>query len=167
MLAFIFGLFLTALVSIIFRVPYVPSKKRVIQKMLKLAQLKPGEKIYDLGCGDGRLLFTAEKIYQTKGVGYEIAPLVYLSAYLRKITTGSKSQIHFQNFLKTNLKDAQTIFCYLTPSALKKLAPKLKKECRPGTRIFSNTFSIAGLKPVKTFSKDPQTKMPTIHLYQI
>lgn len=167
MLLFSFGLFLTGLINFISRVPYVPSRKSAIQKMLKLAQLKPGQTIYDLGCGDGRLLFTAEKHYRTQGIGFEIAPLVYLSGLLRKFITRSKSQIRFQNFFHVNLKNAHTIFCYLTPYALKKLVPKLKKECPKGTRIFSNTFSIEGLKPQKVFARDQKTKTPKIFLYQL
>lgn len=157
----------TVLAHIFFRVPYVPSRKRVVKKMIEAANLKPKETVYDLGCGDGRLLIEAEKKAKIRGTGFEIAPLVYLLALAKKLLTKSKFSLRFQNFFTVNLKRADVIFCYLLPGALSKLALKIKKECRKDTRIISHTFHIPGLKPVKIIKKNLRTKTPTIYLYKI
>ncbi len=101
----------TALVSLVLRVPYVPTKKRVMEEIIKQAQLKKGQTFFDLGCGDGRMLVEAEKGAKVNAVGYEIAPLVYIFAVVRKLLTGSKAKIKFKNFFHENLGKADVIFC--------------------------------------------------------
>lgn len=157
----------TALVSLILRVPYVPTKKRVMHKILQEAKLKKGDNFYDLGCGDARMLIEAEKIKKVNAKGYEIAPLVYLLAIIRKLFTKSNAKIHFKNFFYENLNDADVIFCYLMPHELTKLAKKIKKECKKGTRIISNTFQIKGLEPERIIQKNEKTKIPTLYFYKI
>jgi precorrin-6B methylase 2 len=157
----------TALVSLILRVPYVPTKKRVMQKILKEANIKKGDNFYDLGCGDGRMLIEAEKLNKINGHGYEIAPLIYIIAIIKKFINKSRVKIHFKNFFNENLKDADVIFCYLMPKELNKLAKKIKKECKKDTRIISNTFKIKGLKPQRIIKKNEKTKTPTLYFYKI
>lgn len=166
-LTFLLLLGITVLTHIFFLVPYVPTSKRVVEKMVRVARLKPKETVFDIGCGDGRLLFAAEKKTNVKTVGFEIAPLVYFLALMRKFFAHSKAKILFKNFLKANLKRANVIFCYLIPGVMPELAKKIKHECKKGTRVISNTFKIPGLKPHKTFSKDPLKKLPTIYVYRI
>ncbi|MFC1655635.1 50S ribosomal protein L11 methyltransferase [Patescibacteria group bacterium] len=166
-LIFVFLLTATALVGIVLRVPYVPTKKNVMDKVLDEISLKKGETFMDLGCGDARMLIEAEKRRKINAVGYEIAPLVYILAIIRKLMNGSKAKIHFKNFFKEKLDKADVIFCYLMPHELKRLAKKLKKECKKGTRIVSNTFKIQGLKPQRVIKKNPKEKTPTLYLYKI
>lgn len=167
MSTFILLMLATVSVNLFFQVPYVPSKKRVIRKVLEIAKLKPGEKVYDLGCGDGRFLIEAEKQAHVIAEGFEIAPIPYLLALLTKFLRKAHVTIKLKNFFSADLSDADTIFCYLGPETLDMLATKLKKECRKGTRIYCNTFRIKGLEPVKIWEKDPATKMPPLYLYQI
>lgn len=157
----------TALVGIISRVPYVPTKKRVMNKILDEANLKKGQTFIDLGCGDGRMLIEAEKRSDIKGIGYEIAPLVYLLALAKKLINKSKVKILFKSFFKGDLKKADVIFCYLMPHDLTRLANKIKKECKKGTRVISNTFKIQGLKLEKVIEKNDEEKTPTLYFYQI
>lgn len=157
----------TAFVSLILRVPYVPTKKRVMQEIIKQAKLRKGQTFFDLGCGDGRMLIEAEKAAGVNAVGYEIAPLVYLFAVARKLLNRSKVKIKFKNFFNENLGKADVIFCYLMPAELEKLAKKIKKECKKGTHIISNTFHIQGLEPIKVIPKNEKTKIPTLYFYKI
>ncbi len=157
----------TAFISLFLKVPYVPTKKRVMLEIIKQAKLKKGQTFLDLGCGDGRMLIEAEKSTKVNAIGYEIAPLVYLLAVARKILNGSKAKIKFKNFFNENLEKADVIFCYLMPAELEKLAKKIKKECKKGTRIISNTFHIKGLEPEKVIPKNEKTKIPTLYFYKI
>ncbi len=158
---------LTAMISLFLRVPFVPTKKRVMQKMVKVAGLKNNEVVYDLGCGDGRLLFEAEKKKKILAKGYELAPIPYMLAQLNKLLINSKINVYLANFFHANLKDANVIFCYLGPETMSQLYKKLKKECRKGTRIISNTFSIRGVKPSRVWARNPKQKLPTIYMYEI
>lgn len=158
---------LTAMINLFIRVPFVPSKMRVVQKMVTLAKLKRGEKVYDLGCGDGRLLLEAEKKANIKAEGYEAAPIPYLLAHLQKWWHGSKMNIHLKNFFHINLHDADVIFCYLGPETMSALRTKFMRECKKGTRIFSNTFKMEGMEPTKVWPKNKKTRLPSIYLYQI
>lgn len=167
MLVFIILVCLTVLAHIFFMVPYVPTKKCVAAEMIKVARLKTNETVFDIGCGDGRLLFTAEKVAKVRTVGFEIAPLVFLLALIRKIIAGSKAKILFKNFLHARLSDANVIFCYLIPSVMPSLGAKIKKECKKGTRIISNTFKIPGLKPYRILHKNLARKIPTIYVYHV
>jgi len=157
----------TAIVSIGLRVPYVPTKKNVIDKIFKTIKLKKGKNFYDLGCGDGRMLIEAEKRTQANVIGYEIAPLIYIWARIKKLYFRSKAKIYYKNFFKEKLNNADVIFCYLMPFQLKKLAIKIKKECKKGTLVVSNTFKIEGLKPEKVIVKNPLQKTPTLYFYKI
>ena len=160
-------LVLSVLVHIFFLVPYVPSKKRVIEKMLSMAKLKPRETAFDLGCGDGRLLIAAEKKAQIKAIGFELAPLVYIFALIRKLLYRSKIQLKFKNLFKANLRRANVIFCYLLPNVMPRLAEKIKRECKKGTRVVSNTFHIPGLKLARVFKRNRTRGLPTIYVYHV
>lgn len=157
----------TAFVGVVMRVPYVPTQKKVIEKIFREVALRKGETFIDLGCGDGRMLIEAEKNKKVNAIGYEIAPLIYLFALVRKIISRSKAKILFKNFFKENLNNADVIFCYLMPAELKKLSKKIKKECKKGTRIISNTFKIHGLTPKRVIKKNIKEKTPTLYFYQI
>lgn len=166
-LAFLVLFFVTVIMHAFFLVPFVPSKSSVVAKMIEAAQLKGGDCVYDLGCGDGRLLFAAEKTAGITATGFEIAPLVYLLAKLRKFLQRAQSKVEFKNFFAVNLNRADVIFCYLIPNVMPRLSEKLKAECRPGTRIISNTFHIPDLTPSMVLEKDPKKGLPTIYVYTI
>lgn len=136
--------------------------------MISIAGLRSKEKVLDLGCGDGRLLFEAErKRKKIRAVGFEVAPLVYLLAKLRKWFFRSNASIKFQNFFRVNLRDADVIFCYLLPGTMEKLSGKIRKECRKGTRVISNTFHLPGFQPVKIMKRNRKLGLPTIYLYRV
>lgn len=129
------------------KVPYVPTKKKAIKKILDNVKLNDNDVVYDLGCGDGRFLMEAEKKYGVLGIGYELAIIPYLLALIKKHFFKLKMKIHLKNFFQTDLKDANIIFCYLYPELMDKVSKKIEKECQKGTRVISNTFQIKNKTP--------------------
>lgn len=158
---------ITFVIHLFSLVPYVPTAQRTVAKMIEAAELEKGDKVYDLGCGDGRLLFAAEKATGLGGTGCEIAPAIYLLALVRKLLSRSRAVIRFQNLFSADLSGSNVIFCYLIPDVMPRLAEKLKRECRPGTRIISNTFHIPGLNQSKCLEKDLSRGLPTVYVYAI
>jgi ribosomal protein L11 methylase PrmA len=145
----------------------VPSRKKVVSRLVEIASLKKGEKIYDLGCGDGRILIEAKKKANVTAVGFEAAPIPLLLALIRKHLSRSKIKISMRNFFHQNLGDADVVFCYLGPDVANKLAGKLSNECRSGTRVYSHTFKIDGLKLKKSWLKDKAAGLPSIYYYEL
>jgi len=158
---------ITGLVSLFSGVPYVPTPHKTVRKMIDLAKLKHGEKVFDLGCGDGRLLYEAEKHTKTGGVGYELAPIPYYIAKIKGWLKKSKIKLHMKSLFKADLSEANVLFCYLMPHMLRKLTDKIITECQSGTRIISHGFKIEGLKPKQIFARDKEKGLPTIYLYEL
>ena len=159
--------FMTLMANLLAQVPFVPTRGKVIKHIVSLARLKKGEKVYDLGCGDGRFLLEAEKRTGIRGIGYENAIIPYLLAKLRKHINKAKMEIKMENFFRADLSDADVIYCYLGPEAMTALNKKFQKECRKGTRIYSNSFSIKDVNPYKIWPRDEKKKLPTVYLYKI
>ena len=121
--------------------PFVPSTNHTADAMIRLADIKKGQKIYDLGSGDGKLLLLAAARGAT-AVGFEINPfLVFLSA-VRTLGSPYRGRIvtTWKNFWNADIHDADVLFVYLLPWRMERLANKLKKETKPGTIIVSNSF---------------------------
>lgn len=122
--------------------PFVPTKNREIETILKEANLKMGEIFYDLGSGDGRVVRLAVKKYGVIGYGFEINPLLIAwSRFLTKIQSLNKCFFVKKNLFSVNLSKAQYIFLFLMPKTLTKLKNKLAKECK-GALIISHGFKI-------------------------
>lgn len=154
------------LAALIHGAPFVPTPMNAVKKTLKAANIKPGEKVYDLGCGDGRVVYLANKIYGAEGVGFELSPLVYALAKIRQFFWRSKAKIHFGNFKKYDLSDADVVFCYLLPDTMVRLAPKFAKELKPGARLVSYAFNIEGWKPTRQVDKNSKDRISTIWIYE-
>ena len=146
--------------------PWIPVWKKDIKRLLDLAQIKPGETLYDLGAGDGRIVIMAAKEYNAIAVGYEIASLPYFLAYIKILVLGlrGKASFRYRNFFKADLSQADIIVTFLTPPAMEKLKPKFERELKPGARVVSYAFSIKGWEP-KQKSK-PNKKTTAIYFYQ-
>ena len=128
--------------------PWVPSRRPAVRKMLALAGLKPGEMIYDLGSGDGRLLIAAARRYRVRGVGVEIDPLRVAWSRMAIRWHGLQGQVRIVrgNLFDLDLSDADVVTCYLLQKTNDRLAEKLERELRPGARVVSNTFRFQGLE---------------------
>ena len=132
-------------------VPYVPSPNVVVSGMLKLADVKKSDVVYDLGCGDGRIVITAAKDFGAKGVGVDINPERIEEARANAKRAAVEEMVKFEenDLFKANIADATVVTLYLLPDVNVRLMPKLLKELKPGTRIVSHSFDMGDWKPDK------------------
>ncbi len=129
---------------------YLPTPQEVVDKMLELAQVKKDDLVYDLGCGDGRIVVTAAKRYGCKAVGYDIDPQRVKDSLenVEKENVGHLVRIEERDIFTLDLSKANVITLYLLPSLNVKLIPQLEK-LKPGSRIVSHDFRMRGVKPDK------------------
>ena len=130
--------------------PWVPSSMKTVHQMLELAEVKADELIYDLGCGDGRIVVVAALKYQARAVGIEIDPFRWLWCQILITVLGLRQQVKilFGDLFKQDLSEADIVFCYLLPDTNKRLESKLLEELKRGTRVISNSFYFPGLKEI-------------------
>ena len=138
--------------------PWVPTPMSLVHKMLTMAEVEPDDLVYDLGCGDGRVIITAARRYGARAVGIEIDPLRYLWCKMLINLLGLRGQVWIilGDFFNQDLSGADVVTCYLLQSTNNKLERKLKQELRPGTRVVSHSFSFPGLQKVR---QDDQIKL--------
>lgn len=129
---------------------FVPTPQDVVDKMLELAQVTKDDLLYDLGCGDGRIVITAAKRYGCKAVGYDIDPERVKESLqnVQKNNVGNLVTIEQKDIFTLDLSDANVITLYLLPSLNVKLFPQLDK-LKPGSRILSHDFDMRGVEPDK------------------
>ena len=129
---------------------FVPTPQDVVDKMLELAQVTKDDLLYDLGCGDGRIVVTAAKRYGCKAVGYDIDPVRVKESLenVEKNNVGHLAAIEQKDIFTLDLSEANVITLYLLPSLNVKLFPQLEK-LKPGSRIVSHDFRMRGIKPDK------------------
>ena len=125
-----------------------------LEKILAEINLAPGALVYDLGSGDGRFLFLAEK-HGFKAVGYELAYYPYLKTLARKFLKGSKVEIKNKDFFKADLGQAEAIFIFLTAAVMEKIGLKLKENLKLGTKVISYGFAIPGWPVLKVLDTKP------------
>jgi predicted RNA methylase len=132
---------------------FIPLPKNTIRKMLKEAKVSSKDIVYDLGCGDGRVLIIATKEFGARAIGIEKSwILTKISEWrIKKEKLEGKAKVINKDFFKVNLTNATVVFAYLSKKVNKKLEPKLKKELKKETRILSASHEFKGLKLVKKF----------------
>jgi SAM-dependent methyltransferase len=150
--------------------PFLPTPPDAVDKMLALAKIKPGEKVYDLGAGDGRLIIKATQKYRAQAIGFEISPPVFVYAkilnFLKK--TPNSARLLFKDSRLVDFSEADVVVIFLLPDPLKDFwKSKLEKELRPGARVLSYAFSIKGWEPITVTAPNPKTNCGPIYLYQI
>ena len=128
--------------------PWVPTSMKTVRRMLTMAEVGPGDPVYDLGCGDGRTIVTAARRYGARAVGIEIDPLRYLWCQMLITVLGLRDRVQlvYGDFFNEDLSDADVVTCYLLQSTNEKLEGKLRQELSPGTRVVSNTFTFPRLR---------------------
>lgn len=122
--------------------PWWRTSPELARTECKLAKVKKGDIIYDLGSGEGIALITAAKEYGARGVGIEIDPLRVFISKIRVKLAGVSGHVEIRrdSFWNQDISEASVIFMYLIPKTLVKLRPKLLKELRPGTRVVSFVY---------------------------
>jgi 2-polyprenyl-3-methyl-5-hydroxy-6-metoxy-1,4-benzoquinol methylase len=137
---------------------YVPTRQTVVDAMLKVANVKAGDVVYDLGCGDGRIVVSAAKL-GARGVGIDIDPkrIAEANENVKKNAVGDRVRILNQDLFTTDLSEATVVTLYLLPSLNLKLRPTLWKTLKPGTRIVSHDFDMGDWKAEQTLNVDGAT----------
>jgi SAM-dependent methyltransferase len=138
------------------RVPdieYVPTPQNIVDKMLDVAKLKKTDVLYDLGCGDGRIVVTAAKKYGVKAIGFDIDPQRVRESRdnVAKNDVGHLVTIELKDVFKVDLSPATVVTLYLLPELNVKLIPQLEK-LNPGARIVSHDFDMEGVDPLKKWT---------------
>jgi len=149
--------------------PDLPSPQVVIDKMLSMARLRPGETLYDLGSGEGRIVITAARKFRAKAVGIELSPELCKAATLHIKALGLEDQIKIihANLLKADLSPADVVTIYLLTASNSLLRPNLERDLKPGARVVSHDFQIRGWKPSATEKVEAEGRTRTIYLYEI
>ena len=156
-----------------FLAPFVATPTSVVRKMLILAELKPGEVLYDLGSGDGRAVIMAAKDFGARSVGVELRDDLAKRALtnIQELRLKENTLIIQKDIFNVNLSAADVVFLYLTTSANERIKPKLEAELEPGTRVVSHDYEILGWKASKVdnFCENPKLGYPshTLYVYKI
>lgn len=137
---------------------YVPTRQTVVDAMLKVANVKAGDMLYDLGCGDGRIPVTAAKL-GARAVCIDIDPrrIAEANENVKKNSVGDRVRVLNQDLFTTDISEATVVSLYLLPSLNLKLRPTLWKTLKPGTRIVSHDFDMGDWKPEQTLNVDGAT----------
>ncbi len=140
--------------------PYVPTPWVIVDAMLKLADIRPGDVVYDLGSGDGRLVIQAAKRYGARGVGVEYQKELVELATRSAAAEGVADRVKFVHgdLFEADIKEASVVMLYLLPSFATRVATKLRAELRPGARIVSHDYPLSPWPPDKKVSMDVEEK---------
>jgi 2-polyprenyl-3-methyl-5-hydroxy-6-metoxy-1,4-benzoquinol methylase len=122
--------------------PYVPTPMAVVEKMLEMANLTNKDILYDLGCGDGRIVITAAKKYGTHGVGIDLDPerIKESKAYAKQAGVEDLVEFHLQDVMKSDISEATVVTLYPLPESNALLRPILEKQLKPGARVISHNY---------------------------
>lgn len=145
--------------------PWVPTFKSDVERFLRLADIKPGDRVYDLGCGDGRLVAAASAA-GARATGFEISLFPFLLAKARGIFLERRGQyeVRFKDFWRADLSGADVVYFFLMPKVYPKLKAKLERELRARTRVIAYVWPIKGWQPVAV---DKHRRRPDIYCYRV
>ena len=152
-------------------VPFIPTEDEVVNEMIAQIEFKDNQIIYELGCGNGKMLFAAKEFCDKSGKknvklrGYElIRPLIWWIKSKTKVAklTTNKIEVFSRDFFKADLSDADVIFCYLFPHIMQRIFRKIFPKLKNGTIIVSHAFKIEDLKPKKII----KVAKTTLYIYE-
>jgi SAM-dependent methyltransferase len=141
---------------------YVPTPNEIVDRMLYVANVSPLDVVYDLGCGDGRIVIAAAKKYGTRGVGVDLDPARIREAQANAKKAGVENLVTFKvaDLFKTDLSEATVVTLYLLPELNRRLKPKLFAELRPGARVVSHDWDMG-----RDWPPDEEIKLGTSGIY--
>lgn len=147
--------------------PYVSTPYEVVEEMLRLAAVRPDDVVYDLGCGDGRIVIEAARRHGARGVGIDIDPARIADANAGALRAGVAARVRFvvQDLFKADFSEATVVALYLFSELNAKLKPRFLAELRPGTRIVSHEFGIGDWAPARSTHVDVQGSHKFVHLW--
>jgi SAM-dependent methyltransferase len=133
-------------------VPYEPSSEEVVRAMLEIARVGKNDLVYDLGCGDGRIVIAAAQKAGARGVGVDLDPVRIKESLenARQAKVGNRVQFFQQDLFQTDIAKATVLMLYLWPEVNLKLRPKLLRELKPGTRVVSHSHDMGSWEPDQT-----------------
>jgi len=148
--------------------PYVPSPLDVVEKMLQMAELREGDILYDLGCGDGRIVTMAAQRFHANCVGVELDDGRYNKCVqkVRELCLQNQVRIIHGNAMEVGLKDADVVTLYLLTRSNEKLKPNLDRDLKTGARVISHDFSMPGWIPTLVEEIRGVDTSHTIYLYK-
>ena len=147
--------------------PFVASPVSVVRKMLEFVELKPRERLYDLGCGDGRIVIMAAEEFGATGIGVDINKRLVQEARkkVKSLDMAERIEIVHGDLFDVDLSTADVVTMYLTTGANEKVRPKLEQELRPGARVVTHDFSIPSWKQARNLKFREGYRNHTIHVY--
>jgi ubiquinone/menaquinone biosynthesis C-methylase UbiE len=148
--------------------PYYPTPEMVVEKMLQMGGLKRGEKLIDIGSGDGRIVISAAVTYGAKGEGVELDGELWKRSVDKARVAGVQDSVRFihGDALLQDYSSADLITVYLLPVFNAKLRPILERQLKKGTRVVAHDFEVAGWTPVKSIVIDDDESIAhTLYLY--
>jgi len=150
-------------------VPFVPSPEVVVRRMLQLANLKKDEVLYDLGCGDGRIVIMAAREFKAMPACIEIRKDLYEQTLRRVRDLGLEDRVKviYGNFFEVDLSNADVVTMYLLTSVNERIKPKLERELKPGTRVISHDFEVPGWRPLIAEDLYEEWRSHKVYLYKI
>lgn len=148
-------------------IAFIPTPDDAIEAILDLAQLTAADVLYDLGCGDGRLLIRAAQRAGCRGVGIDVDPLQLEAGQARAETAGVCDRITWQlgNLYESEFGDATVVVLYLLPHLNLRLRPRLLAQLRPGCRVISHQFDMGDWPPDQVVKLEPSTEESTLYLW--
>ena len=150
-------------------VPFVPTPEVVVRRMLQLANVRRGEHVYDLGCGDGRIVIMAAREFGAQSACIEIRKDLYEQTLRRVKDLGLEDRVRviYGNFFEEDLSDADIVTMYLLTSVNERIKPKLERELKPGVRVVSHDFEMPGWKPLIVEDLYEEWRSHKVYLYKI
>ncbi len=146
------------------RVPFVPTPTGDIRQLVARLGLSERDVIYELGSGNGRVVFELETLTGALLVGYEAVLWTHLWALLKKWRRRARAKFVYGNFFRHNWSEATVIYCYLYPPLMPAVGAKVLAECRPGTRVVSRDFPITALAETERIDTSPGH---SLYIYRI
>src|SRR5580700_11226204 len=150
--------------------PYYPTPETIVTRMLQLGGLKAGEKVYDLGSGDGRIVISAAQKFHADAIGVELDKDLCRQSLerIRKLGLEKTAQIVNGDILKQDYSSADLITVYLLPNSNDKVQPLLERQLKKGARVVAHDFEFRGWTPVKVedIEDDGEGRSHTLFLYR-